>query len=70
MVSVKLRHSPGNIKKAEHSRCQKPGRIEFPTQNLPKKMYIHVMKKALSKWILIELSAGLILLILFILNIL
>ena len=36
---------------------------------LQKMMYIDGMKRALSKWILIELSAGLILLILFILNV-
>ena len=36
---------------------------------LQKMMYIDCMKKALSKWILIELSVGVILLILFILNV-
>jgi hypothetical protein len=36
---------------------------------LAKKMYINGMKRALSKWVLIELSVGLILLLLFILNV-
>jgi hypothetical protein len=36
---------------------------------LGKNEYIHLMKKALSKWILVELSIGLVLMILFVLNI-
>ena len=55
--------------KAAHACCAKLGKIASPVYTLGKKVYIQVMKKALSKWILVELSAGLILLALFILNI-
>jgi hypothetical protein len=40
-----------------------------PDENLSKKSIFSSMKKVLAKWILIELSVGVILLILFILNV-